>query len=144
MHTIRDGAVMAHVLSASPTPGLERLLALRSRQLGTAIGTEAELVIVEPGDSIDQIALALGASPLIDLDGNPFGDPDFSPWADWVEHHADAQAYELAFALSDSFTVALIVPDVPGIDPNLLAFCREYASEAVPYDHAAAHHLNNT
>jgi hypothetical protein len=31
----------------------------------------------------------------------------------------------------DGYGVALIVPDQLGIDPELLAFCREYATPAV-------------
>ena len=60
------------------------------------------------------------------VDGLPFGHPDFVPSWEWSERHHDG--WELCFVLTDDGAGDIIlIPDQEGIDPRLLALCREHA-----------------
>lgn len=126
-------AVEAVINDATLDPALRTLLALRARQLeddtdpDVELGNLAHFHAVGPGDVMDDVKGSLGFPVDINLvDGCRFGDPEFVPCWEWIEHHGGW--FELAFVLSDDgFGHILLVPDRPTTDPRLLAVCREYA-----------------
>lgn len=113
-------------------PGLRRVLTQRVNQIklrdGEALTDVGAFFIVECGDSISTIEATTGcyvcSSPFDDL---CFGDEEFEPSFEWLEHHTQAQCFELAFITTDDYFVAVFVPDEPGIDADLLQFCRAYS-----------------
>jgi hypothetical protein len=77
------------------------------------------IVVIEPGDSEADIEDAIGFSPLVSrIDGIRHQ----SDW-DWIEKH---EGYlELVYTVSnDGFAFLVLVQDVPGVLPELLALCR--------------------
>lgn len=65
-----------------------------------------------------------------------YGDAGFVPDWELLEFHpasgTEPGYFEFTFVLSDDgFGAVLLCPDVDGIDPELLALCRTYASSSV-------------
>jgi hypothetical protein len=126
-------AVEAAIQNTSLDLDLRNLLAIRATQLeddtepDIELGDLAHFHTVEPGDGITEAKAALGFAVDINLvDGVAFGHPNFVPSWEWIAHHVSY--FELAFVLSDDgFGHILLIPDQYGIDPRLLALCREYA-----------------
>lgn len=100
---------------------LADVLRARLDQLGE-YSDLATFIIVEPGDRPEDIK----PDPTVNLvDGITFGHPDFMPSWEWCERHQDG--WELCFILSDDGAGNIIlIPDREGIDPSLLALCRQY------------------
>lgn len=129
-------AVESAVANGSLDPDLRRLLAVRARQLeddtepGVELGELAHFHVVQPGDDTAAVEAALGFPVDANLvDGARFGDPDFTPSWEWIEDHDGV--WEAAFVLSDDgFGHVLFVPDRTGIDPRLLALCRDHLTPA--------------
>lgn len=116
MNIIRTWAELAAWLDHAIDPDIASLLQLRRAELIecgelTGIGTFA---IVEQGDMLGDIETALGVPVVID------GAPTF----EWVMRHG--KTYEAPIIVSDGFGHVLIVPNVEGIDPRLLALCRAH------------------
>ena len=84
-------------------------------------------VIVEPGDVVDRVALAVGFSLLVNrFDGTRFGAPGFTPSWDVLEEHAGV--YELVYVLGqDGQGVTVFVSKTDGVSPELLSMCRHFA-----------------
>ena len=71
---------------------------------------------------------ALGFSPFQNLaDGSWYGEEGYSPGFDALEDHGFC--FELTFELTSDFTHVLLVENAPGVAPDLLAFCRAFASQ---------------
>ena len=109
-------AVLVQPLEAN----LKRLLSVRVRDaaiLGLADLTH--IVVIEPGDSEADIDDAIGFSPLVSRIDGVRHQPDW----DWIEKH---QGYwELVYTVSnDGFAFLVLVQDMPGVLPDLLALCR--------------------
>jgi hypothetical protein len=129
-------AVLAAINDATLDPALRTLLTLRARQLeddtepDVELGDLAQFHVVEPGDGMKEVKGALGFAVDINfVDDRRFGDPDFVPSWEWIEHHGGW--FELAFVLSDSgFGTILFVPDQQGIDQRLLDLCRSHLTPA--------------
>ena len=87
-------------------------------------------ILVEPGDTSEQIESATGYSLLKSLfNGSVYGDPDFSPDFEYLEDHGGF--YEAVYIFTDSgFAVVMIVPREEGIDVRILALCAEFAIPA--------------
>lgn len=85
-------------------------------------------ILVEPGDTSEQIALATGYSLLKSVFSDAvYGDPDFSPDCEYLENHRCF--YEVVFIFTDSgFAAIVIVPKAEGIDSRMLALCAEFAT----------------
>ncbi|MBA2724890.1 MAG: hypothetical protein H0U53_02775 [Actinobacteria bacterium] len=85
------------------------------------------LAIIEVGDTDASITDALGFSPLINsLDGKRFGAKGFVFPFDYLEDHCGW--FELFVTVgNDGFAFHLFVRDREGVDPDLLAMCREHA-----------------
>lgn len=117
MHIIRTWTELADWLARPSDPDIASLLQRRRDELLgcgelNEIGTFA---IVEPRDALADIELALGFP--ITTDGSP-------TW-EWVMRHGSI--FEAPIILSDSgWGHVLIVPDAEGIDPRLLALCRDH------------------
>ena len=129
-------AVEAAINDATLDPALRDLLALRAEQLEDDTEPDVELDdlahfhAVEPGDGMKEVTEALGFAVDINfVDERWFGDPDFVPSWEWIEHHGGY--FELAFVLTDGgFGHCLLVPDRPETDPRLLALCRDHLTTA--------------
>jgi hypothetical protein len=130
MLIIKGEADLARALASSVDAELKRLLTLRRDQLlhDTDYDLEelANFIVAQPGDLINAIEAALGFPVAVNLvDGARFGDPEFEPSFEWIEQCGEW--FELAFILSDDgFGHVLLVPDIEGVDPVLLALCRTY------------------
>ena len=85
-------------------------------------------ILVEPGDTSDQIELDTGYSLLKSLfNGTVYGDPDFTPDFEYLEDHGSF--CEAVFIFTDSgFAVVMIVPKEDGIDAGILELCAEFAT----------------
>ena len=86
------------------------------------------VIVIGPGDQAAELEAESGCPVLHNTwDHTHFGDPDFSPSFEVLEEHDSC--YELVFIPGDGdFGVVIFIPKVPGIDPDLLAFCTQYAS----------------
>ena len=84
-------------------------------------------LIVEPGDTLETIDAQLGFSILSNrYSGIRFGQPGFAQSFELVDEHAGY--YEVVFILSDDgFGVEVFIPKTGGINPELLAVCRQFA-----------------
>lgn len=115
-------------------PGIRRLVELRFAQVldGEAYDPDrhGRFVVVEPGDTAGALEATIGIDVLSDAFGEVrFGDPEFAPAAEVIEDHG--AFYEIAFVLSDDGpALALFVPRVDGVDPELLVMCAEHAVPA--------------
>ncbi|MEW6119227.1 MAG: hypothetical protein AB1593_03965 [Pseudomonadota bacterium] len=118
-----------------PYPGIRTLILQRLTEMDTDEPYDqfGGLILVEPGDTAASLEAECGCPITTDLFGDAkFGDPDFMPCFEWLEHHADGRCYEMLFVMTDDGNgTALFVPDEPDIDPDLLDFCRTYATPAI-------------
>jgi hypothetical protein len=131
MRVLRDPSDIAVI----PYPGIRELILQRLTELNLDEPYDqfGGFIVVEPGDTAASLEAECGCLITTGLFGEEkFGDPDFMPCFEWLEHHAQANCYEMLFIMSDDgFGTALFVPDEPDIDPELLSFCREYATPAI-------------
>lgn len=115
---------------------ISALLAQRFREITIEGYTYDELglfVLVEPGDTAADIEQVSGAWITTGLfDDSRYGDPDFAPCFEFLERHV-GHCFELVEIMNDSgFGVIVIIPEIDGIDDELLRFCNEYAEIACP------------
>lgn len=131
MLSITDGGSLARALDPTLRDIMNKRISQLRRGYSGPLEEIVNFLVVEPGDSEADVIAGLGFSPLCNLvDRARFGDPGFSPSWEWIERHGDW--FEMAFILSDDgFGHVLLVPDAEGIDADLLALCRLYASEHV-------------
>ena len=88
-------------------------------------------VLVEPGDTASDIEQVSGAWITTGLFGDSrYGDPDFAPCFEFLERHV-GHCFELVEIMNDAgYGVIVIVPEVAGIDDELMRFCHQYAEVA--------------
>ena len=119
---------------------LRALVALRFRQLNSPDDPDApdatgHFIVVEPGDTVEQLEQSVGLPILHGLfDDLPFGHPDFFPCSEILEEHRNESTciYEMVFISNDDgAATAIFVADTEGIDADLLAMCRSFATPAV-------------
>lgn len=86
------------------------------------------IVIVEPGDTVEQLEQALGCSILQDpWEGTRFGNDGFKPTFEVLSEHA--AFYELVIVPGDGdFGIVVFIPKQDGISSELLHFCKAYAT----------------
>lgn len=103
-------------------PNLRGFVERRFQELG-----EGQMIVVEPGDSVEVLEQESGCPILRDLfDEARFGDEDFAPAFEVLEDHG--VFWEMAFIFSDDGCgVELFIPKHEGIDPELLSMCVQYA-----------------
>ncbi len=119
MIIVRDAASMANID--------DPLVQQRYAEISAA--GEVHFLIVQVGDSVAE--LERECCPILTnmVDGSRFGDPDFTPCFEVLEEHA--RCYEMVFILNDDgYGIAIFIPKVIGIDPELLAMCAQYAVPA--------------
>ena len=96
---------------------------------------DATFVVVEAGDAVSELDQAVGFAILRSLfDDLPFGHHDYYPPFEIMEEHSydNTRIYELVFiGNDDGAATAIIVSDEEGIDADLLAMCRSFATPAV-------------
>jgi hypothetical protein len=119
-------------------PAIRELVALRLQQLhlpNDHDSAHVELIVVEAGDVVSEIEQAAGFPLLTGLiDELPFDHPDFYPCTEILEehNHEHHRIYELVFiGNDDGAATAIFVEDKEGIDADLLAMCRSFATPAV-------------
>ncbi len=93
------------------------------------------MVVVEVGDIVEQLEQEIKLPILHGLfDDLPFGDPVFTPCFEILEEHQyeHRTVYEMVFISNDDgAATALFIADTEGIDADLLAMCRSFATPAV-------------
>lgn len=88
-------------------------------------------VLAEPGDSIAELEKAGGVWITTGIFTEAkYGDPDFAPCFEVLEEHPDC--FEMIHTLAGDFGVCTVIPDVFGIDDELLRFCKEFAVPLPP------------
>ena len=127
-----DGSV-----GANPTASVLRSRAFpgsRGRRIHDWAATDllglTHLLIVEAGDSEQDIVEEVGFSPLESLDGVRFPAAGYVPPFDFAEQH-DGWIELIQVVPNDPFAFVLLVDQADGADPELLQLCRAYA-EGVP------------
>lgn len=127
MLCLRDEAAV----SGLPDGAIRNLLMERIAAMTEGEPFDAEVngyfVLVEPGDSLALVEAAAGFPILRNpVSGAPYGEPAFRPGWEWLA--SSPELYELGFVPSDGdYAVIVLVPNLDGIDPVLLAVCREFA-----------------
>lgn len=115
-------------------PYLHSLIEQRFRDItieGYSYDELAIFILVEPGDSIADLEQAGGIWITTGIFSEAkYGDPDFSPCFEVLDAHP-GHGWEMVHCGVGDFGVSTVIPDVEGIDPELLRFCHEYG-EAVP------------
>ena len=125
MIIVQSTAAMALALTALGDDQVKELLALRRDQLlsnyAGDLGEIAHFIVVEPGDTLAAIEHAAAVPFATNLsDGTRLGDADFT---DNFEHATDHGGwFEAVMVLNDDgFALVLFIPDLPTVDPALLA-----------------------
>jgi hypothetical protein len=122
-----SAAIAAAPTNSSIEPALRQLLADRVHDWA-AVGLLhlTHLLVVEAGDTEDDIISEVAFSPLVDLDGRRLGDADFVPPFDWLSRAGGY--FEIIQTVGNAgFAFHILVPDCDGVDPELLALCRASA-----------------
>ena len=131
MRILRDVSVIDGLADA----GLRQLIQKRLAEISECCPWDADelgpFIVVEPGDTADLLEAEMGFSVLRNLfDDTPFGHPDFAPAFEWAEAHPEGY-FELVYIVSDGgYGYDVFIADHPGVDPELLALCRTYATQA--------------
>ena len=128
MQVIRDPASAAQIAN----PEIRRLVEHRIYDLGKEPFDLAALgyfIVVEPGDTLDAIDAQLGFPILANrFSGIRFGQPGFGPSFEFVE--AFPGCYDMVFIIDDSGQgIEVFIPS-EGVNPDLLAMCKQYAMPA--------------
>lgn len=89
------------------------------------------IVVAEPGDAVSALEAETGCPLLGDWFGDSrYGDDDYAPSFDYLAEHP--LCYEMNYITNDDgYTVLLIVPKLPGIDPQLFSLCRENSQQTI-------------
>ncbi len=124
----RDSAALALARELEP-----RLRAALEAELALLTSEEHDLTdhtdihLIEPGDAETDIWRETGFSPLVEpIEGARFGEPGFAPGWDLLT--ASGGVFRIVFTFGSTFAAVLLVPDAPGVLPDLLHLCRTYAA----------------
>lgn len=125
MIILRDTEAVSGISDSSIRQLIQRRIAEITQGEAYDPDIYGEFVLVEAGDCIADIEAIIGF-PLV-----PAGDADFSPSFEWLVEWPIC--YEAVFIFSDDgYGIDLLIPKLPGIDADLLAMCRKYATPAEP------------
>jgi hypothetical protein len=128
MVLIDSSDALARALTLPLDLQIASLLLERLRQLGEDFGEHCRFVVFQPGDRPCWMEQALGFSIFENAgSGTRHGDAGYSPGFEWVEDHGSF--FELAFQFTDDFTHVVIVENAPGVNREVLDFCRAYAGQ---------------
>jgi len=125
MITITDWGMLSRALSLPIDLQLKRLLLERRDQLGGDITDIVRFIVVQPGDSLKALELALGFNIFEDADGLAFPHPGFSGRWDWLASHG--HTFELVLEGTDDFTHVVLIQNSPMQNRLLRALCLTFA-----------------
>jgi hypothetical protein len=125
----------AAAIAAAPTIAaidlnLRQLLADRVQHWTTTdLLNLTHLLIIEPGDSEEDIVEEVAFSPLVSsIDGERFGSDSFVPPFDWLSKVGGY--FELIQTVgNDGFAFVLFIADAEGVASELRSLCRTYAED---------------
>lgn len=122
-----DRATFAHLLTLKLDLALHRLLSERITGMTDEVLDHTEIVVVEGGDTEEDIVRALGLSPLVEpIDGARFGEEAFWPHWDWLADHG--AWFEMVVTFGSTFAYVLLIADVAQDAGALVAMCRRHAA----------------
>ena len=120
-------------------PAIRELVALRFRQLHSPDALAATRRRIHRGGGramqlpkLSRQSVCPSCTGL--FDDLPYTDPDFQPCSEILEEHTNEHSciYEMVFISNDDgAATAIFIPDTEGIDADLLAMCRSFATPAV-------------
>lgn len=117
---------LAQPMKAELRSHIERHIRL-ARQNGLA-DDATHIVVIQPGDTENQIEAETGFSPVVDLQGLRFGDAGFIPYWDNLQDLGDH--YELIQTIGNSgFAFVLLIEQAEGMWPELLALCQQHCHQ---------------
>ncbi len=89
------------------------------------------MIVIEPGDTASELETVMGFSIFEGIfDESRFGDEDFTPSFEFAEAIGD-NLFELVYVINDGgYGYDIFIPNRPGIDSKILAFCQTYAVPA--------------
>lgn len=127
MLILRDPALTSGIADSAIRRLVEQLLVEICDGEPYEVGVHGYFIVVEPGDSVENLEQESGCRIVRNRnDDTRFGSPDFAPSFEFVAEHVGC--YEMVFVIcDDGFGVAFFIPQVEGIDPELLALCAQYA-----------------
>jgi hypothetical protein len=129
MITINDEASFEAALNASNDPTLRGLLAARLKlyRAGCLLDLTT-LAVIEAGDTADDVERETGLNPLVNpIDGARHPSPNFHAYWDYFERDSYGWNEWISCSGDTGYATILLIPDRPGIDPELLSLCRTYA-----------------
>jgi hypothetical protein len=116
--TDRD-AVTAALNDTTLDASLRALIGLRVWQVDTdrrrPLGDVLQIVVVQPGDTAEQVHPAVGFPIMWELAEQPS--------YEWFNDHGVGAWFELAFILTDDFGMLVFVADHPDTNPELRFNC---------------------
>lgn len=122
-----DRATFAHLLIIQLEPTLHRLLSERITGMSEELLDQTEIVVVESGDTEDDIVRAIGLSPLVEpINGARFGEEGFWPHWDWLRDHGGW--FEMVITFGSAFAYVLLIADGVGVVAELRELCRSFTS----------------
>lgn len=122
-----DRATMTSAMRFDIDPALKALLHARIKGLSSDLLDYTEYLIVEPGDTEDDMVRNVGFSLLVEpIDGARYGSPGFVGCWDWLISHEGW--FELIVTFGSTFAYVFFVKDADGVDPELRAMCRNKAT----------------
>ena len=134
MRVLSGTPSITNEIKESPDPAIAALLT-RHLEYGAEFNREdpADLLtvfVIEAGDTWHTIDDAMNGCFLINhYSRRRLGDPGFQPCFETLEEHATV--FEMLFIQSDEgHALLILIPKAPGIDPELLAMCAQYATPA--------------
>lgn len=129
MLSLHDVPSMLAALDRPLDPTLHRLLADRIHDaIACGLGDMTHIIVVDAESREADFIRAAGFSPFWNpLSETRYGDPGhISPW-DWIGS-MDNWGWELIRTVgNDGFAFIVLVPDTEGVDPMLLAMCRDFS-----------------
>jgi hypothetical protein len=131
MRILRD----VSAIDALADAGLRQLIQQRLVEISECCPWDADelgpFVVVEPGDSVEVLEAEIGLPLLRNLfDDTPFGHADFAPAFEWAAVHPEG-FYELVYIVGDGgYGYDIFIADEAGVDADLLAMCRIYATSS--------------
>jgi hypothetical protein len=102
-----DRATIAHLLTLKLDPALHRLLSERITEMSEELLDHTEIVVVESGDTEDDIVRAIGLSPMVEpINGARFGEEGFWPHWDFLTDHGGW--FEMVVTFGSTFAYVLL------------------------------------
>ncbi len=124
-----DRATIESASTLAIDPALKRLLLDRISALPTEIGDLTdwtEFLVVEAGDTEDDIVRHIGFSPLVEpIEGKRYGEPGFVPGWDFLSDCGGW--FEMMVTFGSAFAYVLLIQDTGGVLPTLRRMCRDFS-----------------